>query len=210
MGTNKQNCTVLRHEATIDILQPGTGVFTYFTDLTENHYKALISVRIEDITGGSPNAQLIVTPRTGPDTTINFTESAAIQIEDARAVKLSTSSPGIIGGSMNIVKDFCMCCSDLGEVQRHEETFSFRGSDFLFTDLTENHYTAMVVVRGRLEGEVVVTPRTGDPVTITLPPNARGVIQIEDAQSLSIQTRPAREEPRNTVEIIKDFCISCP
>ncbi|MFB6804273.1 hypothetical protein ACFCVU_24455 [Peribacillus butanolivorans] len=206
MGIRKQNCEVLRHEATIEITQPA-GAFTYFTDLTENHYKAMIDVRLESPTGVPPNAQLIVTPRTGTDTIIDFTETATIQIENARAVTLKSTSA--LGGVMNIIKDFCICCP-FGEVHRHEGTFSFRGSKFLFTDLTENHYKAMVVVKGRSGGQVVVTPRMGNATTIALPPRGQSAIQIEDAQVLSVATAGAPDGPPNTVQIIKDFCISCP
>ncbi|MDZ5473286.1 hypothetical protein SM124_16330 [Bacillus sp. 31A1R] len=206
MGIIKENCKVLRHEATLAINQT-PGEYTYFTDLTENHYKAMIDVNIQSATGQSPNSQLIVTPRNGSPRIINFTESVVIQIEDVRTVALSTTN--IVGGSMNIIKDFCICCPDSSEVRRHEGTFSFRSGNFLFTDLTENHYKAMFVVNGTLEGQVVVTPRIGNPTTITLPPDAESAIQIEDAQSVSIRTRATEFAP-NTVQIIKDFCISCP
>jgi hypothetical protein len=209
MGIRKPNCKVLRHEATIEITQPSASTFAYFVDLTENHYKAMINVNVQSPDGTPGNAQLIVTPRTGTPTTINFSGSATIQIEDARSVALT--SPSSLGGSMNIIKDFCICCPDFGEVHRHEGTFSFRGGNYLFTDLTENHYKAMVVVNGTLGGEVNVTPRPGGdvPPPIPLPPSAQIAIQIEDAQALSITTR-ANDTPPNTVQIIKDFCISCP
>ncbi|MFO1442075.1 hypothetical protein KDN24_02315 [Bacillus sp. Bva_UNVM-123] len=123
MGIIKPTCKVLRHEATIDIGQPADS-FVYFTDLTENHYKALIDVSLESLTGAPLNAQLIVTPRTGNPTTIDFTGAAAIQIEDARSVALS--SPIGFTGVIKIIKDFCICCPNFGEVHRHEDTVSFR------------------------------------------------------------------------------------
>lgn len=206
MGIIKPNCKVLRHEATIDIQQP-PGEFVYFTDLTENHYKAMIAVSLETPTGAIPTAQLIVTPRMGMPTTIDFNGAAAIQIEDARSVSLS--SPSGVSGAMNIIKDFCICCPDFGEVHRHEDTVPFKGSKFLFTDLTENHYKAMVIVKGRQGGQVVLTPRIGNPITIALPFLGQSVIQIEDALSLSVTTRAIDQGPPNTVQIIKDFCISC-
>jgi hypothetical protein len=208
VGIKNQNCQVLRHEASIEISQPA-GSFTYFTDLTENHYKAMIDVSLQSPTGAVQQAQLIVTPRTGPDTIINFVESAVIQIEDARAVTINSAVA--LGGGMNIIKDFCMCCpDDCGEVHRHEGTFSFRPSNFTFTDLTENHYKAMVVVKGRNDGQVVVTPRTADSETINIPRGGQSIIQIEDAQAVSVTVTPSFEGPPNTVQIIKDFCISCP
>ncbi|MFF5400325.1 hypothetical protein ACFY5J_24075 [Peribacillus butanolivorans] len=204
----KQNCEVLRHEATIEITQPAGAFFTYFTDLTENHYKAMIDVILETPTGAPLTAQLIVTPRIGNPTIIDFAGAAAIQIEDARSVSLSSTSG--VSGAMNIIKDFCICCPDFGEVHRHEATVSFRGSNFLFTDLTDNHYKAMVIVKGRQGGQVVVTPRMGNTPPIALPPLGQSVIQIEDAQSLSVTTGAIDQGPPNTVQIIKDFCISCP
>lgn len=206
MGIIKPNCQVLTHEATLEINQT-PGEHTYFTDLTENHYKAMIDVNIQRANEEPPVAQLIVTPRNGNPRIIDFIESVVIQIEDVRTVALATTN--IVSGSMNITKDFCMCCPNSSEIRRHEGTFSFRGGDFLFTDLTENHYKAMIVVNGTLEGEVVVTPRIGSPTTITLPPDAQSAIQIEDALSVSISTRRTELGP-NTVKIIKDFCISCP
>ncbi|GHH98691.1 hypothetical protein [Neobacillus kokaensis] len=209
MGIGKQNCTILRHQATIAISQPSGASFAYFTDLTENHYKAMIDVSIQSPTGAPLNAQLVVTPRIGSDITIDFTDTVVVQIEDARAVTLNSTSGGI-EGVMNIVKDFCICCPGFEEVHRHEGTFTFRGSRFLFTDLTSNHYKAMAVVNGRFGGEVVVTPRIGEAATITLPPLGQSVIQFEDAQTLSVTTTGAPEGTPNNVQIIKDFCMSCP
>lgn len=208
MGIRKSNCKVLRHEATVEIAQPSNSTFAYFIDLTENHYKAMVNVNVQSPQGGQDDAQLIVTPRTGTPTTNNFKESVTIQIEDARSVALT--SPFSLGGSMKIIKDFCICCPDSGEVHRHEGTFSFRGGNYLFTDLTENHYKAMVVIDGTIGGEVIVTPRTGTaPPPIVIPQSGQIAIQIEDAKALSITTRPA-DPASNTVQIIKDFCISCP
>lgn len=210
MGIIKQNCKILRHEATIDITQPSGASFAYFTDLTENHYKAMIDISLQSQTLEPVPAQVIVTPRMGQATTIDFTDSIVIQIEDALAVSLTSTNPGLLTGVFHIIKDFCICCPNSSEVHRHEGTFSFRGSNFLFTDLTANHYKAMIVVKGNNGGSVVVTPRMGSATTIPLPPLGQMIIQVEDAEAVSISTNAVDEGTPNTVQIIKDFCMSCP
>lgn len=220
MGIRNPNCKVLRHEATLQIEQ-GAGAFTYFTDLTENHYKAMMNLNISHGIGGPlTDAQLIVRSRTGTNTVIDLpargdTASAVIHIEDAESVTLNYTATHRIQGSMHIVKDFCICCPDFSEVHRHEGTFTF-DRDFFFTDLTENHYKAMVVVQGQArratgsQGQVVVTPRTGAATTIALPPAGQSALQIEDIQSLSLVADAAPQGSRNTVQVMKDFCIRCP
>jgi hypothetical protein len=209
MGIKTPKCKILRHEATIEFLQV-QNAFPYFTDLTENHYKAMIEIRLLlDSPQDARDAQLIVTPRTGTDTIIDFTEAAIIQIEDARSVTLNNPNNTVIRGNIKIIKDFCICCPDFHEVHRHEGNNSFIGTRFLFTDLTENHYKAMVVVKTRGGGEVVVTPRMGTATTIPLPTLGQTIIQIEDAQALEIRSGSAFPGRDNTVQIIKDFCISC-
>ncbi|MFP7298913.1 hypothetical protein [Neobacillus niacini] len=215
MGIRRPNCEVLRHEATtIEILQIA-GTFTYFTDLTENHYKAMIGLRItSQATGAGANGQLIVTARDGTNTIIDFSGSVTVQIEDALSVSLR--STGLVGGNMSIIKDFCICCTDQGEVRRHEGTFEAENT-FLFTDLTENHYKAMFVILGNgtgdtTSGTAIVTPRIGTATTINLPPRQQAVIQVEDAESVLFSGLRFQQEggQDNNIQIIKDFCISCP
>ncbi len=214
MGIIRPNCKILRHEATIEIIQPA-GAFTYFTDLTENHYKAMIDVRIANQTGAQATGQLIVTSRTGTVTIIDFVDSTVIQIEDAQSLTFNSTSIGVVQGEMNIIKDFCICCTDQGEVHRHEGTF-FATRDFLFTDLTENHYKAMFVVLGNGTGDpsqaqVVVTSRSGAVTIIGLPPREQAIIQVEDSNSVLVDDlRAAPTGEQNNVQIIKDFCMRCP
>lgn len=218
LGIKKPNCKVLRHAATLEIVQ-GAGAFIYFADLTQNHYKAMIDINISNQTGQIlNNAQLVVTARDGTDTIIPIpsttsSASAVIQIEDARFVTLNYTGNPLILGTMNIVKDFCICCPDFDEIHRHESNIEFE-RDFLFTDLTENHFKAMVVVLGTgtstiSPGQVIVTQRLGTETTIPLPPAGQSAIQIEDGHALSISTRPAPTGSSNSVQITKDFCITC-
>jgi len=223
MGVKKQNCEVLRHEASVEIRQ-GAGTFTYFKDLTGNHYKALVDVFIEttdlsEFTG----AQLIVAPRMGDNFIVNIPPNssgdgtAAIQIEDARSVSLIYTGSKQIVGTMNIIKDFCICCPNCGEIRSHEGTFNF-SRNFSFTDITANHYKAMVVVKldvaptDSSTGQIIVTPPPAGMDSMTdIPPGGQVAIQIEDADELTVaSTTAASPTSPSSIHIIKDYCIYCP
>lgn len=212
MGIHPPSCQLLRHEASLEIFQQA-GKFSYFVDLTENHYKALISLSLsngslQEIVG----AQFIVTPRTGPSVAIDIPTSrqvrTAIQVEDAVSVALNYNGPSVTG-TMTIVKDFCICCQNC-DLQRHESTYDY-DDIFTFTDVTENHYKALVLIDDTQgnepgpTGEIIVTPRVGASTTIPLPPQGQIFVQIEDAASVSIDA-----DLPGTIRFIKDFCICCP
>ncbi|MDN3015883.1 hypothetical protein PH210_06635 [Paenibacillus sp. BSR1-1] len=141
MGKKENNCEVRSHNAVIVFAQQSASSdspnpVTYFEDHTDNHYKALINVRISGITPGPIGServlQLVVQPRHG-HREINIDipifpfsigpEPVTIgqvvaQIEDAESVSIrwevrvngSLDPIGIISGTIDIQKDFCICC----------------------------------------------------------------------------------------------------
>jgi len=121
----RQNCEVHRHEFTVNFTQlPSNQDKTYFKDLTENHFKALVNVNFTFVEATGAVIQVIVTDRNNaetpfavPLTTVGPGGQAgqvAIQVEDVRAIAIRYTSPSTVFspalGSIDIVKDFCICC----------------------------------------------------------------------------------------------------
>jgi hypothetical protein len=71
--------------------------------------KAMVVVTIEP--SDFPQAQVGVEPRTGDSFRVDIPPSGqvAFQIEDVKSLSI-ISAGGVITGSINIVKDFCICC----------------------------------------------------------------------------------------------------
>jgi len=122
MGIRGRNCEILRHQTTINFQQEaGNQDITYFFDDTTNHYKALVNVRITTaVISEGFKLEVVVIDRNGeedvevpifPEAVGGLMGQVVVQVEDAKSISIRKTDGAGVNGSIEIIKDFCICCS---------------------------------------------------------------------------------------------------
>lgn len=140
MGLKQNNCEVREHDFEINFTQFNATVdfpdpITYFEDHTLNHYKALIDVRVNSFPniatpiGTETILQVVIQPRNNQQEIAvdiplfivndNIEGQVVVQVEDAESISIRFefrlngeifNAGATISATINVQKDFCICC----------------------------------------------------------------------------------------------------